>query len=283
MCKQIRVILWMLKCERRENGLSQHCSRRTIDNCVVNGNAHSNTSLLLRIMFKVKYPSFQCNIACFSFLAFFTVLRIYYVLYMLEGTSTLMASTWLSSSMDLDLTPPITSDDGDFIKDTVVTAGVKKLQTQRWPPLSSLIEEKVESNSIVTNGTMTTNTATHSSAFQLTGKHLDFVDSLLDFAIIGYPKTSTSFHIQWFSQHKEEIQAVPGEVYVICRRRDQWPRPHNHGAFFYSTKTLLILFDSYALRDGDPAALVKSLYEEGKERKASIRGYKAPVSDIVNF
>jgi hypothetical protein len=86
---------------------------------------------------------------------------------------TLMASTWISSSLDLDLTPPITSDDGDFIKDTVVTAGVKKLQTQRWPPLSSLIEEKVESNSIAKNGTMTTNTATHSSAFQLTG-HLDW-------------------------------------------------------------------------------------------------------------
>jgi hypothetical protein len=165
-----------------------------------------------------KHPSSQCNIACFSFLAFFTLLHIFYVLCMLEATSTLIASTWSSSSsLSLDLTHPLTSDDGDFT-DTAATAGEKKHQTQHWwPPLSSLIEEKAESNSTITNNrttVITVNTVTHGSTLQLTGNHLDFVDSLLDFAIIGYPKTSTSFHIQWFSKHKE-IQAFPGEVYVM--------------------------------------------------------------------
>jgi hypothetical protein len=163
-------------------------------------------------MFKSR-PSFQCSIACFAVLAFFTVLHIFYVLIMLEGTSmTLMArSTWTSSPLSLDLDLSLT-DDCNFT-DAVVSCDSDAKKKSTWPPLSSLIEEKIATNN---NGTTTTTaknmTAMHnSSALRLTGKHLDFVDSLLDFAIIGFPKASTSFHIQWFSEHKE-IQAFPGEV-----------------------------------------------------------------------
>jgi hypothetical protein len=101
--------------------------------------------------------------------------------------------------LDLD---PISSDDCDFT-DSVVScdSGAKKKQSQRWPPLSSIIEAAKVANN---NTTAKNHTAMHNgSTLQLAGKHLDFVDSLLHFAIIGFPKASTSFHIQWFSEHKE--------------------------------------------------------------------------------
>jgi hypothetical protein len=158
-------------------------------------------------MFK-SHPLFQCSIACFSVLAFFTVLHIFYVLIMLEGMSmTLMArSTWTSSSLSLDLDSTLT--DYCNFTDAVVSCDSDAKKKSTWPPLSSLIEEKIATTTTTAKNT----TAMHnSSALRLTGKHLDFVDSLLDFAIIGFPKASTSFHIQWFSEHKE-IQAFPGEV-----------------------------------------------------------------------
>jgi hypothetical protein len=71
----------------------------------------------------------------------------------------------------------------------------------------------------------------------------EFLASLLDFAIVGSPKTSTSFHIQWLASHPE-IQALTEEV--------------------------------TALYNGNPAALVQMLYNDLLAGKQYKRGYKSP-------
>lgn len=81
------------------------------------------------------------------------------------------------------------------------------------------------------------------SATEITGD----VQWLMDFAIVGYPKTATSTKVRWLAAQKE-IQMYDHEV--------------------------------YHLKDGRPADMVRVLYAlpEGSEYK---RGYKAP-RDIHN-
>ena len=73
------------------------------------------------------------------------------------------------------------------------------------------------------------------------------VQSLLDFALIGHPKTATTFHLNWLHGH-EQVQA------------------YNH--------------ELHSLQQGKPAELVSQMYalSAGKQYK---RGYKAP-RDIMN-
>jgi hypothetical protein len=81
------------------------------------------------------------------------------------------------------------------------------------------------------------------SATEITGD----VQWLMDFAIVGYPKTATSAKVRWLAAQKE-IQMYDHEV--------------------------------YHLKDGRPAEMVRELYAlpEGSQYK---RGYKAP-RDIHN-
>jgi len=74
------------------------------------------------------------------------------------------------------------------------------------------------------------------------------VQWLMDFAIVGYPKTATSTKTRWLAQH-QEIQMNEHEV--------------------------------YHMKDGEPAEMVRELYKlpAGNQYK---RGYKAP-RDIHNF
>jgi len=90
-------------------------------------------------------------------------------------------------------------------------------KAEQRPPLSSLIADK-EAN--------------------VTGD----VQFLLDFAIIGHPKTATSFQLEWFASHPE-IQAYTYEI--------------------------------HSLQHGKPALLVSQLYELPAGSKYK-RGYKAP-------
>lgn len=104
------------------------------------------------------------------------------------------------------------------------------------PPLSALMElihnDNDNNEQIITNAGNTQH------------QHVaEFLASLLDFAIIGSPKTSTSFHIQWLASHPE-IQASTQEI--------------------------------TALRKGNPAELVQILYNELAAGKQYKRGYKSP-------
>lgn len=70
------------------------------------------------------------------------------------------------------------------------------------------------------------------------------VQFLIDFAIVGYPKTATSNLLRWLS-NQEDVSAYDHEI--------------------------------YHLKDGEPAEMVRRMYE----LPAGIRGYKAP-RDIHN-
>lgn len=107
--------------------------------------------------------------------------------------------------------------------DSVVQAAKEVAVAHERPPLNSLVKDGSET--------------------EITGD----VQWLMDFAIVGYPKTATSTKVRWLAAQKE-IQMYDHEV--------------------------------YHMKDGRPAEMVRELYAlpEGAEYK---RGYKAP-RDIHN-
>lgn len=176
-------------------------------------NRHPTLPIMASLVYKCKIAFLLC-----------AALRLYHAFFIVEGT--MIPPRSLSLLMDL---PPSISPSSN-------TGTSEKQHTQR-PPLSSLIEEKAFNHSTI---------STNHTSMQLTGQHLDVVDSMLDFAIVGFPKTSTSFHIAWMSRHKE-ILAPRDEVYF--------------------------------LRAGDVARMVQLLYQNltyAHGRKVYKQGYKAP-------
>jgi len=105
----------------------------------------------------------------------------------------------------------------------VVVAVDTPVEVSQRPPLDSLVQE--------------------GSQTEITGD----VQWLMDFAIVGYPKTATSTKVRWLAA-QEEIQMYDHEI--------------------------------YHLKDGEPADMVRELYAlpEGDQFQ---RGYKAP-RDIHN-
>jgi len=108
------------------------------------------------------------------------------------------------------------------------------------PPLSSLIEYEAAT------ATTTNNSAASSSAAAAVIK--GDVQFLLDFCIIGHPKTATSFTMDWLAQHDDEVQMYRHEL--------------------------------HALQSNRPAEFVRLMYELKPGRRYK-RGYKAP-RDIGN-
>jgi Sulfotransferase domain len=110
------------------------------------------------------------------------------------------------------------------VEDTAETQITAETQVSNRPPLDTLV--KVGSLSEITGD----------------------VQFLLDFAIVGYPKTATSTKVRWLASQKE-IQMYDHEI--------------------------------YHLKDGEPAEMVRQLYAlpEGDHYK---RGYKAP-RDVHNI
>lgn len=109
------------------------------------------------------------------------------------------------------------------------TASSGATTTER-PPLSSLINYTITSNNTIKTGAR------------------EFVENLLDFAIIGHPKTATSFTMEWLSSQPE---------------------------------ILMYTHELHSLQSNNSAEFVQLMYDlpQGNQFK---RGYKAP-RDIANI
>lgn len=142
--------------------------------------------------------------------AIFLRLQKSYLLSSLAKPATILR---VSSTIDLQ----DGSNDAETFPDALTSGAVHHIASNKvFPPLSTIIDQN--------------NEVTGDASF------------LLDFAIIGHPKTATSFILQWLASHPE-IQTEVHEVNSLSR--------------------------------GDAAALIQRLYNlpKGKHFK---RGYKAP-------
>jgi hypothetical protein len=129
-------------------------------------------------------------------------------------------------------------------KERIPRSGAKEnipassFETSRRPPLSSVAKEHIPDTSVETSKRPPLSALIGDKRANITGD----VQFLLDFAIVGHPKTGTDSQMRWIAAH-DEIQMYAHEV--------------------------------RSLKDGKPAELVSLLYNlpEGSQFK---RGYKAP-------